>query len=300
MRAYDWSDAVEGERLPDRRHPMVDTVLNELPEGTSVTAARYNNARDRALARLQRSNDPQEQEIAQAMQHIRAMRLRFSTDTVGEAFRRLGGTKAVEAWREATKPQPNVVVNVSVDKEAMQRSISSMMKTLGAAAAETYRETVRDVPQAGCMCDYCVDARGHDLMHDTQVDVIVRNLKTCSPASVIAALKILAGAGTKRCAFCGAPEGSVHPSGCPFSSAAGAPYINFVPLPGAPTKPPATTITRDSRNPGMGFGTVTQPNGKPIGAPKQISSAAPKDSILNPPVNGFIGSDKYGYDPDVD
>jgi hypothetical protein len=33
---------------------------------------------------------------------------------------------------------------------------------------------------------------------------------------------------------------------------------------------------------------------------RQRHSAAPKDSILNPPVKGFVGSDKYGYDPDVD
>jgi hypothetical protein len=33
---------------------------------------------------------------------------------------------------------------------------------------------------------------------------------------------------------------------------------------------------------------------------RQRHSASPKDSILNPPVKGFVGSDKYGYDPDVD
>lgn len=166
-----------------------------------------------------------------------------------------------------------------------------MAKELSAVADARIVEALGP-PQAGCMCDYCVEGRGNTFM-DPQVDVIVRNLKTCSPQAVTAALKILASGGpSRRCAFCGTPEGGMHVSGCPFS-AAGAPYVNFVPV--AP--PPKPTITRD---PGMGFGTVTQPNGKPIGTPKQVSSASPKDSILNPPVKGFIGSEKYGYDPDVD
>lgn len=195
---------------------------------------------------------PVDQEVLSAMEEIQELRARFSADTCTEAWRRLGGIEAVNKWRERTRPMPNSgpTVNISFDKETMQRSIASMAKELSKVA----------------------DAR----------------IVECSPSAVTAALKILASGGpSMRCAFCGVPEGSLHDATCPF----GGTVTPNSSVPFKPVSTPGKVIPSVTRLGYSAFGSAPAP---------QQSSAAPKDSILNPPVKGFIGSDKYGYDPDVD
>lgn len=243
---------------------------------------------------LKPTADPEERAIQAAMVTIQMMRAKFSTITTGEAWRRLGGMRAVDEWRERTKPIPNgpVTIDLRASEEAIRKSIA-MLRTLDPGSKKEFyaKEYGGALPAPRCRCSSCRAAQIIPGVDGNEVEVIVNNLGRCTPSSVAAALKILAGQ-NGPCAFCAVGPGATHAPYCPF-------YVGSVPMPSQkrvpapiPTYTPLPTVSV----PGSALGAKTVPAPLPASAP----AARPKDSLLNPAPKGFAGSGNLPYDSDYD
>jgi hypothetical protein len=237
---------------------------------------------------MKRSPD---EEIYAAMDHIEEMRERFSADTCGEAWRRLGGQAGVEEWRKRTKPMPNIVMEINAGL------VESSLKT----AAEKLRDATKafiqkefyssGVPSVtGDLAHRYVPSAAEDyalLREKPAVQTIVKNLRHYDPADIVRGINVLAGATPgSRCAFCGvAGIGAVHIPGCAFSTVPAPPqpvktYGGMGALPGSPIPPAPVKAT--------------------LSAGKDRPFVVKKDSLLNPAPKGFSGAGSLPYDSDYD